>query len=338
MEGSTQTQQNVGPDGLPVINDDFFAKEDQALEDEFQNAFVNGQEAEQQAQSQQAQADPKKNEEGANDGDEEFKFDESLAEAEAKELEEINSRFNTDYKTLKEFNDTVQKKDTSVSEEERTYQDNTQVIEDLNSYIAMDSKTLMREKLLVTAQQNGKDVKSPEVIEEVELSLEKWEDNDTLDLRADSLKAELRGQIKEKTLYNQNYQEKKNSLQQQKEEERKKSVNQAVTTAFKEHKDEFFGVKTTKQDYVDALKNINNNKLINHIKNNPRDAVDLELFLKYRNVISKKTGGPTYSDGVKDTYNELNGRKGASTQNATGGSESQLSNAGGSSLVDDFVK
>lgn len=320
----------------PIINDDFFASQDIANETDFLNPFLEENKSNDSALNSQENKLSNPVDGPAVDN---FKFDETLEEAEKNELKELNERLNTKFETLDELKTALGTSKPAVNPDEQLFNQNEAIISDLTRYIGMSSRDLMSSKLYADAQANNKDINNPEVIEEINLDLERWLDNDTLDLRANALKAELNVTLKEKKAFNDNYQ---NTVKKNKEEQivqKKQLLADVVSKAFKNSNNQFYGTKVEKQDFIDAYQVISNKKLSNHIENNPDVALEVALFLKNRVAIAKRAGGPTYSDGLKDTFAELAGKRPLKNQNTNADDKSSaLSNSGNSSLVADFIK
>ena len=59
------------------------------------------------------------------------------------------------------------------------------------------------------------------------------------------------------------------------------------------------------KEMVEIYKDVSKNKHIEHLKVNPKDAVEFALFKKYGEIIKKNLGKPNYEAGVKNALQEL---------------------------------
>jgi hypothetical protein len=235
------------------------------------------------------------------DDDLAFKFDESLAETEKAELEELNSRLGTNFKDLNELKATLNnvdnKEDLSQIEESR------QLVKYFGQVLNYDSETIVREDFEMKAQQAGKNIKDPDFVDELEMKISRMKDNEVLDYASDSLKAQVRAELANQKAIVEEFDTKQNQTQQQKETAFKTKIQEGVNDLFKEGT--YLGIKVERNDLLEIYGDISKNKHIEHLKANPLDAVKFAFFKKHEKVIMDTMKKPTYQDGVQKTLKEM---------------------------------
>src|SRR5210317_1625536 len=183
--------QQKDPNELPP---GFFEQEDIDAEDEFIEKFQPpgiGPKGIQEEDITQKKG-PEEEEED-DDDDVQFEFDETLAEAEKKELEELNQKLGTNFTDLADLKKAL---DTTSNKEQLSE------IEESNRYIAYyksvldySSEEIIRQDAKIKAQQQGKDINDQDWKDELEMKIEKMKDSEMIDYAGDSLKASVRTEL-----------------------------------------------------------------------------------------------------------------------------------------------
>ena len=73
-------------------------------------------------------------------------------------------------------------------------------------------------------------------------------------------------------------------------------------------KPDFYGLKIPKDTFVETYAKVKNGSLVEQIKNNPSLAIEVQLFLDHKELISKKAGGKSYNDGIDTMADRLAGK------------------------------
>lgn len=263
---------------------------------------------------------------------EDFNFDDSIKQEEEKELAELNAKFGSDFKSMNEFKSAI--KETEQAEVNTEIQKDAEWIAysetALNTY---DDKKLVLEDLQMKALRSGKDLKNPEVEDEIKSKIEHLEETGFLSYAADNVKEILKLDLKERKSRIQEFEKQKTKTVEQQMSERKTKVQDSIAEIFKAGT--FMGIKPTKEDLIGVYKDVIKNKHISHLENNPEDAIKFALFKKYYPQIEEVLKQPSFNDGVKSTL-ERTGLKGTSqtvkTPKQTGSDPDKLS------YLESFIK
>lgn len=280
------------------------------------------------------EGDPKPDGSSEGDPDEPFKFDDAIAEAEKAELEELNAKLGTDYKDLSELKAAYKKEDENAElqqiETEKTYINYFKSVLDPKKY---DDRRIVYEDEKMIAQDAGKDITDPQIIEEINTKIDGLEQNGVLQYAANTIRQTVKTALAQKEAIVQAFDDKQKATRQQTAAQRKESLQNSINEVYKAG--EFLGITPTKEDMLDIYKDISADKHIDHLKSNPKDAVQFALFKKYQSVIEKNLGKPDYKAGVKDTLEKI-GLSGS--EQTSKGANDQGSDEGEKSYFEQFVK
>lgn len=231
-------------------------------------------------------------------------FEQSLKDSKDKELKELNERLGTDFKDVNELNKLLKKDENAETnlEHEKDVND----LNFLNDVLKYDDKTLLTEEKIGIARQKGLDVTSEEVLDEINQEIDELFDKGVSKYAADTIRANIYRTTEK-------LQEKVDKYIKDKElsekEIRDKRNNEYMTSLQNIYKQkDFYGLKLSKKHIVDAYGKVKNNDIIKKINSNPSLAVELQLILDNKELIAKKAGGKTYSDGINAMAEKLNGK------------------------------
>lgn len=243
------------------------------------------------------------NEDDENDDDDSTEFNEQ-------ELEVLNKKLGTDFKTVEELKKSFNAKDneSEQAKEDAEYKRLTNNIGLYDTYIKMDNESLMREQYLSEASKEKKDLNDPDVIDEIEEKIQGLIDLKTLDSVANTLRSNLQNEKDKTQLSIQKIDDKRTMTQQEIARKNTDDLQNAFTDIFAQGK--FLGMDVTKKDITDAYESVRTNKFFDSINGNQEMIAKFAMFVKYEKEISKLSNKPTHSDKVKDEFNFLAGNTG----------------------------
>lgn len=233
-----------------------------------------------------------------NDDDQSTEFNE-------KELEVLNKKLGTDFKSVEDLKKSFNAKDqeTEQQKEDAEHKRLSNNVGLFERYIAMDNESLIREQLLSEASNAKRDITDPDVIEEIEEKIEGLKDLKTLDSMADTLRSNLKNQMEKTQSSIQQIDDKRILSQQEIARKNTDDLQNAFTDIFTQGK--FLGMDVTKQDIQDAYESVRTNKFFESVNGNQEMIAKFAMFVKYEKEISKLSNKPTHSDKVKDEFNFL---------------------------------
>lgn len=249
--------------------------------------------------AEEKEKEKKKKEEKIDEPD--FEFDVTLAEAEKKELRELNEKLNTNFSTLEDLKDSLQKSDVSGKLAEIEKDQN--FINYFEEVLLYNDKKLIFEDERLKAQQKGLDLNNKDVTDAIDLKIENLEEKDVISFAADSIRTKVNIALKDKKEKVSDFNNSQKLSKKEEEDKRKKDIQEGINTVYKQGK--FLGIQPSKEDMLKIYQDISRNNHINHLRANPVDAVQFALFLKYKDTISKFFEKPSFNDGVKKVLQEI---------------------------------
>ena len=242
------------------------------------------------------------------DNEEEDLFDDDDSdEFNEKELEVLNKKLGTDFKTVEDLKKSFNAKDeeTEQQKEDAEYKRLINNVGLYDRYIGMNNESLIREQLLSEASNAKLDITDSDVIDEIEEKIQGLIDLKTLDSMADTLRSNLQNQ-KEKTEGSiQKIEDKRNLTEKEISRKNTDDLQNAFTNIFVAGK--FLGLDVTKEDIHEAYESVRTNKFFDSVNGNQEMIAKFAMFVKYEKEISKLSNKPTHSDKVKDEFNFLSG-------------------------------
>lgn len=319
------------------LDDNFFEAGERAEEEAFQQEFESNFGQARPHDFLGTGDDDDKGKGGDDDpGKTDFKFDDALAEEEARELAELNAKLGTNFKDRNELNEALRKEETkdktSEIQNEKEYINYFKSLLDLNKY---PDEVLIREDKKLAAVQNGLNIKDEEVLQQIEDDVQRLVDSGAATYAAQAIRNQLRTELEKKEKIVKDHEDSIELSAKQKQEKFKQDLQEGINEIYKQGK--FLGIQPTKEDMLSVYKDISKNKHIEHLKANPKDAVEFALFKKYKDIIVKNLGKPSYEAGVKSALEEL----GMSSSQQTGTSGKDRASGSGEeelSFLQRFVK
>lgn len=283
---------------------DFFDRQEIEDENTFKEQFTTP-----AMQKGMAEVQQKKPEQERDDIDDEGKgdeldFEKKMAEQEAKELADFNERYGQNFQSMKELRESIKRKEQQpvVDELQKKVKDMRVYEEFLNPDVYDDKKLVMEEEIL-KAEKAQKNLNDPDVMEEIKEKVLQMEANNVLGYAAESIRNSLRSTYNGIKAEVDGMKQKLAQTEQEREQNFKESVQSAVESFHKQG--EFGGVKITKEDLFDVYQKVMKNKNVEHVSQNPAEAVEFELYKRYKDVILKNAGKPDYSEGVRSALEEV---------------------------------
>lgn len=259
--------------------------------------------------------DPEEEEE--EESEEEEEEEENSTDFNAEELEILNKKLNTNFKSSEDLKKSLNAKDqeTEQQQEDAEYKRLSNNVVLFDQYIALDNESLIREKFLSDASNDKRDITDPDIIEEIEEKIQGLKDLNTLDSMAETLRSNLSNQ-KEKTESSiQKIDEKRTFSEEQVKRKNTDDLQNAFTDIYTGGK--FLGMDVTKEDIQDAYESVRTNKFFDSVNGNQEMIAKFAMFVKYEKQISKLSNQPTHSDKLKDGFNFLAGNDGKSRRSIT---------------------
>lgn len=261
-----------------------------------------------------------------------FKFDETLADAEKAELLELNSKLGTNFEDLATLKSAINKQDTA--EESTDIQKDRDLIGYLDELSTYSDRKIVEEDLKISLQKEGKDIYSQAVIDEIQEEADKLEDNGTLKYAARTVRDGVTSLRATKKANVDTFDNKQKVTKEQATTKVKEDTQSAINEIFKAG--DFMGIKPTREDLLGAYADVTKNKHIDHLRANPREAIEYALFKKYKGEIQKKLGKPDFKAGVKNTLEQL-GMEG-SQQTGSPGTETKEDSQEKKSYFEKFIQ
>jgi len=252
-----------------------------------------------------------------------FKFDDTLAEEEKAELAELNAKLGTDFESMAKLKESLKTEDKKGEEaqidQERRYINYFKDLLDVRKY---NDSALIFEDKKITAINNNENLGDEDVIERIKAEVSLLEDSGMTSYAAKAIRDNLTMHLEKKEAVVNQYDSSRQLSSQQKELKYKEELQAGINEIFKQGK--FLNIKPTREDLLDIYKDVSKNKHIEHLKANPKDAVEYALFKRYKDVILKSLEKPDFNAGVKNTLKEF----GMSSSEQTGKPANDISKGG----------
>jgi hypothetical protein len=254
--------------------------------------------------------DDDKNKDDENEFDNENEDeDDDENEFSEKELELLNKKLGTDYKSVDDLKKDFKSADqqSEKEKEENEYKVLTNKIKLYENYIAMDDEKLIREQLLSEASQNKLDITNTEVLDEIEEKIQGLIDLNQLKTMADTLRTNLNFQ-KEKTESSvQKIDDKRTASENEIARKNTDDLQNAFANIFTAN--EFLGVTVTKEAIQRAYESVRTNKFFDSVNGNQEMIAKFAMFVEYEKEISKTANRPTQSEKTKSAFDFLSGNE-----------------------------
>jgi len=226
----------------------------------------------------------------------------------ADEIAALNKKLGTDFKGKEDIKKLL-KKDDEVSETEKEDAELkmlTTRVDLFQRYVNMNNESLVRENLLSAAIAAKKDINDQAVLDEIDEKIQGLKDLEQLDSTGELIRQNVK-------ITQTNTQEKIDKITEKRDLAQKavgKKNTEELQNAFAEifNGGEFLGVTVTKEDIQDAFKGIRDKSFFERVNKDQGMIARLALFVKFEDQIKKIAGGPTHSDGIKKTLEEITGQ------------------------------
>lgn len=257
-------------------------------------------------------------------------LDASISEAEQKELDDLNAKLGTDFKDIKSLKDSFKKEETE--NEAKEIDDSRGLLSYFEGIIEKSPEEIVYIDEITKLRQAGKDYQSEEAKEQIQEKIDLLKENENLEYASRTIVSELKGineKLREKI---SSYDNNKKETAAEKVKNKKEAIEKATIDMYGQK--DFFGLELPKEAYVNAYKEVSNGNTIKRIENDPRLAVEVQLFLNSRKDLSSLNGSASYSDGIRDTMDIIKGKNPKAHQSVR---NNKNSGSGVSSLIADFL-
>lgn len=307
--------ENTNEDANP-LDDMFVFDKDEQEEEENDYSDFDGMNDDAASAEEEEGEEAAEGEEGEGEADGEDKKDtdglfseeseEAAADANKIDLEDLNKKLNTDFKTEEELKNFMKGK-----EAEETADKDTLALEsaksDLDYYVpllSLSNEDLMTRQYESMAVQQKKDLNDEDVQFEIEEKVQKLLDSNTLDLYATNLRKEIQSKKVDPANAIQS------SITARKEQEAldfAKTEKEALQNAFAKvyNNQNFFGVKISKEDIAQEYKKVQSGEFMKELQSDKEAVAELALFRRFKETIFGKATGMKYEDGVKAMLDEF---------------------------------
>jgi hypothetical protein len=323
---STETRETPAQDQPEVENDavdvnsffDFNKDQDEEdLEDDMKDfdgfdfkPEAEGSESEEEEEEEEEEDDSLFPEEEGEESEEE---DEEEVDFTDEDLAEFNKKLNKNFDSVEELKKFLGESDKKETEEKtvdelETAQNTMDYLTPLLDRAQTSDEDLLRREYETIAINEGKDITDEDVRYEIDEKIETLRDTHQIDLRANTLRAEL------SRIYSES-QQTKTRIEAEKaaqEAQLKQTEKEQMMNAFADisKRDSFFGIKPEKEVIREAYKKVNSGEFLKRLQSDKNTLAKLAMIDAYEKEIHKKaSSGLTYSDGLKATYDEFKGVK-----------------------------
>ncbi|RZV65747.1 MAG: hypothetical protein EX254_04700 [Flavobacteriaceae bacterium] len=225
------------------------------------------------------------------------------------ELDALNKQLGTNYNSMEDLKKALagEKQEEEIStelppEKIESYQKNNRNINFLAKEHSKSDMDLVRDTMMRDIRSRNDGEISEDDMDHIETKIETMDMNGTLDMRADRIREKIQNNIEKLKGENTAIEQERNNLIAKANEKLLNNVQDHMVSFANE---DFYGVKLEKDKVLDAYNGIKSNDFFEKLGKNPKLMTEVALFLQYRDVIRQKASGPTYSDGVKSVFSEL---------------------------------
>ena len=256
----------------------------------------------------------------------------SLEVKDDEELNDFNKKFETDFKDMAELKAMLNKD--KVDDTDQLHQNDINDFNFLKDVIAYDDRKLLTEEKIGQAKQQGKDVSSQDVMDDILEEVDSLFDKEVASYAANQLRSSLEANVAKLSEKINTYTDSQKATKKEIEAKRDEEYMTALQDINK--REDFFGLQLTKESLVDAYGKVKREDTISRIKNDPSLAIEVQLFLDNKELIAKKAGGKSYSDGINVMAERLQGKD----VKTSSGSNNPLPGSAGedSDLISSFVR
>ena len=252
-----------------------------------------------------------------NDGEDEAdETDEKeIDQEDSEQLAQMNKALDTDYKSLKELKDALNGTKTNEDgapeveklpkEKIQAYEKNKNTIDYFQKEKNRPVKEIVNDYFINQEKKRlGVENLDQDQLDQIEDKVSIMETSGSLDLYGENVKNKMDNVIANLSAQNKSIESEQKQIQTKRDNILKSSLQDTITEYYKK---DFYGIKLDKERTKKAYDSILSNDLFKKVENSPKLMAEVALFLEYRNTLSQKTNGPSYSDGVKNVMDEISG-------------------------------
>lgn len=222
-------------------------------------------------------------------------------------LDTINKKYNTSFKTEKEFNDFIkgtreaeasQEQSVVSAKEQEQYEINKGNISYLDSILKMDDAALVREHEIIKFHQQNKTKPTEDDLELIDDKIERMDTSATLGLNADNIRNKFTQQKTNFENFNNGVDSKLSQAEQAKTKQNQQKLLENYKDIFVSNEGVFMGVKISKEDLQASYNDAKSGDFVKRMMGNPKLLASLSLIERRMKDIQKATSQPGYSAGI----------------------------------------
>ncbi len=250
---------------------------------------------------------------GENEADE--TDEKEIDQEDSEQLAQMNKALDTDYKSLKELKDALNGTKTNEDgapeveelpkEKIQAYEKNKNTIDYFQKEKNRPVKEIVNDYFINQEKKRlGVENLDQDQLDQIDDKVSIMETSGSLDLYGENVKNKMDNVIANLSAQNKSIESEQKQIQTKRDNILKSSLQDTITEYYKK---DFYGIKLDKERTKKAYDSILSNDLFKKVENSPKLMAEVALFLEYRNTLSQKTNGPSYSDGVKNVMDEISG-------------------------------
>lgn len=330
MENLSQEQEPVVQEEVKSIFDTPIPVEDSEdgeyirVKDEFESSFSNNDD-----QGGEDYANGQRDNGNDNDEDpinpniqpgeeqEDIDFDDELTKLHKQREEEEQKEFdeNDAIERLKAMGYNVDKEVSPESQEKLELDRLNGLINRGNEFLSLPDEEVVKRKIRTDLSQKYLDqgkqhlIGSTEFEEEIEDEFLEYEGNSRmLQVFASSIRRDVKDAIKEHEDERNQISGKINQREQQQVAENRLKLQDSIKSMVKD-KNGFLGIKLSIEDSKEIYQSVTSGSFAKQVNSDPNLVAEFAAFIRFRDQIKDRIGGPSYGEGVKAAVDAITGNK-----------------------------
>lgn len=227
-------------------------------------------------------------------------------------LASVNKKFNTNFKTEKEFNDFLSKTNEKQFEEESTisdkdqqlYERNEGSIKYLESLLNKSDEELIKEHNIIQFFQKNNRKPEEADLQLIDEQIERMKDNVVLNLNADNVRNKYAAQKNELQSFNVKIDDKKQQAAIAKQKHNQSKLLDSYKNLYLSEEGNFMGAQLSKEDLQASFNDVKSGEFVKRILADPNKLATLSLVERKLKEIQAASSRPGYSDGINAIFDK----------------------------------